>query len=482
MPYKSLLTPAARRHLRLLLGALRPLARRLDHRFREELQRHPYDSAQCRALLAVTPIAAARLRTLDEFLEEVAYHGRRLAKLNVPRTEVNQVLTQCGAEVFAALDGRHAPAREQLHLLTTLALHEAYFEVREAESQAFFGLYHAEQEAADLEDLLLRLVRILALTFGARKGRLLLLEQPPAGKLARPLYIRRGRPEEALIACPEMRGAYASYWSFPVRERALIQLAFALPYPWLPRELALLHAVGQRCFEAIQRARTERELRRLEAVARHAEEEERRRIGRELHDEAAQSLLLLRLQLEMMQRDAPPDLHPRLSQSRIIAERTVDELRRTIAALSPAQLERLGLDRALRQLAVRHSKVHPAAVRVRIPRACGEIDRPAQEVIYRVAQESLHNIQKHSQATRVNLLLDSTDKSIRLSVRDNGAGFCTEQAFYKPMSFGLAGMRERAALLGGTLQVSSAPGRGATVTLNLPRAPQPQDAKVIDHV
>src|SRR5207253_9129944 len=109
------------------------------------------------------------------------------------------------------------------------------------------------------------------------------------------------------------------------------------------------------------------------AGARHAEEEERRRIGRELHDEAAQSLLLLRLQLEMMQRDAPPGLHPRLSQSRTIAERTIEELRRTIAALSPAQLERLGLDRALRQLAVRHGKVHPAEVGVRIPRAFGEI-------------------------------------------------------------------------------------------------------------
>ena len=121
-----------------------------------------------------------------------------------------------------------------------------------------------------------------------------------------------------------------------------------------------------------------------------------------------------------------------------------DELRRTIAALSPAQLDRLGLDRALRQLAARLRKGHPAEVNVRIPRTCGEIPQSAQQVIYRVAQESLNNILKHSQATRVNLFLSSTDKSIRLSVRDNGAGFSTEASPSKPMAFGLAGMRERA--------------------------------------
>lgn len=233
--------------------------------------------------------------------------------------------------------------------LSVLALKQAYLENREAEGQAFFGLYHAEAESQSLEDLLQRLVRILTRTFAGKEGSLLLLEEAPAGKLRQPLYIRRGRPEVALIACPKMRGKYASYWSFPVRDAALIQLAFTKEYPWFPREVALLQAAGERCFEAIERARTGRELRRLEAAARQAEEVERRRIGRELHDEGAQSLLL-RLQLEMMQRDAPEPLNERLGQTRIIAERTIEELRRTIAALSPSYLERLGLERALRSL------------------------------------------------------------------------------------------------------------------------------------
>jgi signal transduction histidine kinase len=466
----SLISPDGRRYLRAFCRALSPVAAKLGRRYRQLLSRHPYDSAQIRALLAIAPTAASRLRTLDEFFEQVEYNGRRLSKMNLPLSELNQRLNEFGTEVQILLDGRHAPAGEQLHLLTTIGLNQSYFAVREAEAQAFFGLYHAETEATDLDDLLHRLVSILSLSFGAQGGRLILLQQPPAGKLAHPLYIRRGSADESLISAPEMRGVHESYWSFPVRDSALIQLGFAKPYPWLPRELTLLHVAGERCHEAIERARIESELRCLQAAARTAEEEERRRIGRELHDDAAQSLLLVRLQLEMMHRDAPEELRPRLAQARTMAERTVEELRRAIAALSPAQLERLGLESALRQLAERLGRIHPARIFVRIPNSCGEVPRPVQEVIYRVAQESLNNIRKHSQATRINLLLDSTDMSIRLSVRDNGTGFDAKTALAKPMSFGLAGMRERAALLGGKLQVCSTPGKGATITLELPRA------------
>jgi len=92
-----------------------------------------------------------------------------------------------------------------------------------------------------------------------------------------------------------------------------------------------------------------------------------------------------------------------------------------------------------------------------------------QEVIYRVTQESLQNIAKHSQATHINLLLVFTDKNIRLSVSDNGSGFDPQTAGKKPGSFGLAGMRERASLLGGSLTVRSRPEKGTRLILQLPR-------------
>jgi signal transduction histidine kinase len=120
-------------------------------------------------------------------------------------------------------------------------------------------------------------------------------------------------------------------------------------------------------------------------------------------------------------------------------------------------------------LAARFGKLQMASLRTRISVLSADLPRETQEVIYRVAQECLQNIAKHSKATHVNLSLLAADKRIRLSVADNGAGFSAETALRKPMSFGLAGMRERAALLGGTLAVRSVPGKGTTVVLELPR-------------
>jgi len=464
-----LLTVAARRYVARMTSAIAPYADRLDCRYRAILRERGYGPAQARTFLAITPAAASRLPSLNRFLEQVEYHGRRLAKFNVEPGEAKETLQAFGPVLDAVLPGEFEPAHEQLHLATVLALNEAFYQVREAEAQAFFGLYRAEAEARGLDDLLRRFVRILTRTFRASTGRLLLLDGPVRGQLARPLYIERGQAREKLIADPEMRGHCASYWSFPMSPAALLQFGFGGRYPWLPREMTLLNAVAERCREAIEKVRLEAEIRRLEAESRRAEEEERRRIGRELHDDAAQSLALLRLQLEMMERDAGAEMRPRLAEARGITERTVEELRRIVAALSPAVLERLGLEAAIRQLAARFRKMHPAAIRVRMSGTWEGLPRPSQEVIYRVAQESLRNIAKHSQATSVNLLLQSTDRIIRLSVSDNGAGFTEEAALSKPMSFGLAGMRERAALLDGNLAIRSAPGKGVTVVLQLPQ-------------
>ncbi|MBS1854297.1 MAG: sensor histidine kinase [Acidobacteria bacterium] len=445
----------------MLVRDLIPAAGQVERRFRSVLRARRYDALHVRAILAITPVAAARARTLADFFEGVGYHGRRLARLNVAIEEACSLLNEFNRIAGESLQGGHAPAREQLHLVTTHALQEAFYRVRESEAQVFYGLAHAEAEAADLDDLLTRIVRTLAAAFPARTGRLLLLDDPPQRKLAAEYY-----STQPLEGWP----GYASYWSIPAGSVALVQLAFDKPYPWLPRERTMMRAVAARCAGAIERARVGRELLRLQAEASRAEEDERRRIGRELHDDTAQSLLLLRLQLELLERDAPPPWRARLSQSRKIAETAILDLRRTIAALSPAVLERLGLTSALRQLAAGFQKRHPARVRVAITKEAAGLSLGAREVVYRVAQEALQNIAKHSRATHVNIRLSSADMSFRLSVSDNGAGFHPDSALDKPLSFGLAGMRDRAALLGGTLAVRSLPGKGTTVTLQLPRA------------
>jgi signal transduction histidine kinase len=459
MKAQSLLTPAARRHVGLLLRAIDPVAGRLERRLRSVLRARRYDSTHVRAILAISLAGASRSSSLGAFFEGVEYHGRRLAKLNVELDQLCELLSLFDDEADRILASAHGPAREQLQLITTQVLQGSWYQVRESEAQVLYGLAQAEAEARDLDSLLVRIVKIVTRCFRARGGRLVLLDAPPSGKFARQHYTETPLSDW---------NAYAAAWSFPAGPLALIQLGFDKPYPWLPRERTLMCAVAERCGAAIERARMSAELARLEVEARHAEEEERRRIGRELHDDTAQSLLLLRLQLEMMQRDAPPAWRERLDQSRGIAERAIEDLRRTIAALSPALLERLGLESALRQLASRFAKRHSALVSVQISPLSDTLTAGAQEVVYRVAQESLQNISKHSRPNRVFLRLSSADKKFRLSVSDDGAGFDPRLAAGKPMSFGLAGMRERAALLGGTLEIRSKPGKGASIALELP--------------
>ena len=459
MKAQTLLTPAARRHIALLLRAIDSVASQLERRFREILRARRYDPGHERAILAISLTGASRSENLGAFLESVEYHGRRLAKLNVEWEQLCELLSLFDDQVDRFLDDAHAPAREQLQLITTHVLQRAWYQVRESEAQVLYGLAHAETEAKDLDDLLVRIVKVLTRCFGARGGRLVLLDTSPSAKFAREYYTETPLSDW---------NAYASTWSFPAGPVALIQLGFDQPYPWLPRERSLMCAVAERCGAVIERARMRAELANLEVQARHAEEEERRRVGRELHDETAQSLLLLRLQLEMMQRDAPPAWRERLEQSRGIAERAIEDLRRTIAALSPAVLERLGLESALRHLALRFAKLHSAQVSVKISPVANQLTLRAQEVVYRVAQESLQNVSKHSRPNRVFLRLSSADKKFRLSVSDDGAGFDPRLISGQAMSFGLTGMRERAALLGGTLNIRSKPGKGTTVALELP--------------
>jgi len=466
--HETLFTKAARRHVARLAQVIAPAAAQLEQRFLALLRKRRYGAVERRSLVAISPCAAARLGSIEKFLDQVDCHGRRLAQCNLPPDAACEILRRFDRMLEPLLGGRFGPSREQLQWATLLALERAYYRVRETENQALFGIYRAGAEAAASGDLSRRLVPLLVRAAHARAGALYVEEGELRRQLRRPLYIERGTPEEQWIADAALRGRYASYWSYPLNGSAAIQLGFAAPCPWLPRELELLEAAASHFRKAAERARLVEEVERLAAAARQAEDEERRRIGRELHDEAGQSLLSLRLQLEMMERSADAPMRTSLREARGVLEGTVVELRRIIAALSPAVLERLGLKRALRQLAGRFARNFAAGVRVRIAGHLEDLPPSAQQVTYRVAQEALQNAAKHSQATIVKLSVMRTDKVIRTRISDNGLGFQAGVTVAKPMSFGLAGMRERAALFGGKLSVRSARKHGTTVILELP--------------
>jgi signal transduction histidine kinase len=468
--HQTLFTKAARWHVVRLARVIAPAAAGLERKFLALLLKRRYGVVERRALLAISPCAAARLGSVEEFLEQVDYYGRRLAKCNLSPDVAGEVLRQFDEMLEPLLQGRFGPSLEQLQWATLLAIERAYYRVREAENQALFGIYRAGAEVGDSGELSHRLVRLLTRALRARAGGLLIREGELEGELRQPRYIEHGTPEERWIADSALHGRFACYWSYPLNGSAAMQFGFSVPYTWLPRELELMEAAAEHFRKATERARLLEEVERLAAAARQAEDDERRRIGRELHDEAGQSLLSLRLQLEMMERDADAPMRDRLRDARGVLEQTVVELRRIIVALSPAVLERLGLERALRLMADRFGRNLSAGIRVRISGRLDDVAPSLQQVIYRVAQEALQNAAKHSQATIVKLSVMRTDKVIRTRISDNGLGFQVGAMAAKPMSFGLAGMRERAALLGGKLAVRSARNQGTTVILELPPA------------
>lgn len=478
---------------------VQPYSARLDAAVRRFLRTCAHgrrgDARETKALLAIHAGAAARLlsrgRPSADFFEQVGYNSRRLAKLNVPPLQVVEALRESDRELDDLLARRHpsqaalGTVRQQLHFRTLLAVNNAYYQVREAETQAFYGLLRAEMDATGLDKLLQRFIVILTRTFRAQAGRMIPLsvDIPIAPgllkRLARPRYIAGGTAGEKLVLDRSMCGVYQSYWSIPFFSgghlAGLIQFGFPTPYRWLPRELDLLNAFAERCLRGAERIRLiedlaarEEQVRSLAAHLLQAEEEERRRISRELHDEAGQSMLFLRLHLEMLEKIAPADLQPKLAEARGVTEQIIAEVRRIMAALHPAAVEDLGLTSALRHLGARFRNLYPVKLRVRLAPGLAKLPRETETAIYRVAQECFQNIGKHSRASRVNLLLKSTDTSLELNVEDDGIGFDVERAVAQPKSFGLKGMRERVALLGGQLEIRSRPGHGALIAARFP--------------
>ena len=479
--------------LRDFARSARPACRRLEPCFRALLRTRGFDPRQRKALQAVTAGAAAAMLTegaeISTFLEEVDYHGRRLAKLGLPPRAVLEVLTRYNRLLEAALR-RQAPqeaagwrpVRQQLDSCIAITLNNAFYQVRAAETQAFFELGRVELESRTEAELLERSGEVLRRYCQAQAGSIWFADGllPLPRGLMRPRYLPvEGRSRELLLE-PAWRRQYRSAWSIPLPPgwpAGIMQFAFSKAYPWLPREFQLLVAAGEHCRLACEKARLMEELaareRQVRALAGHmlqVEEAERRRISRELHDEAGQLLLYVRLRLEKLEGrapDSPPELKAELAAARQLVEQTIVEIRRLLADLSPAVLEQLGLAAALRQMVSRFRRLHSIPVRLYLSRL-GHPPPRIETVVYRLLQECLSNIARHSAARSVMVSLKTVDNTLQFHVRDDGVGFEVEEALAKPGSFGLAGMRERVALLGGACQLASSPGRGTTVTIQLP--------------
>jgi two-component system, NarL family, sensor histidine kinase UhpB len=199
------------------------------------------------------------------------------------------------------------------------------------------------------------------------------------------------------------------------------------------------------------------------ARALHAQEAERRRVAQELHDEVGQTLTAVLLELNQAARHAPAPVAAQLSQVQETTRGSLDEIRRIARRLRPGVLEELGLISALKSL-IAEVTGHTGLVVTRdLSRGLPALPGDAELVIYRVAQEALTNVVRHSSATTAAVSLTHDPGQVRLLVQDNGSG--TGGA---PEGAGIRGMRERALLIGATLDLASS-ASGTQIRLTIPR-------------
>ncbi|MGH9517934.1 MAG: sensor histidine kinase [Terriglobales bacterium] len=205
-------------------------------------------------------------------------------------------------------------------------------------------------------------------------------------------------------------------------------------------------------------------------ISRHllkGEEEERRRISRELHDETGQALMVLRFQLEMLASDAKnPGQKAQIQESIEVLDRSIEGLRRIIARLSPRVLEEFGLIAAIRRHAQLLASQTRMKGRVELPEEIAGMDHDIEVALYRSAQEALHNIAKHSRARNFVVRLGTTGSEIHLEIEDDGVGALTKAP--DDGGYGLTGMRERAVALGGSMTIHTRRGRGTQIRVVLP--------------
>lgn len=244
------------------------------------------------------------------------------------------------------------------------------------------------------------------------------------------------------------------------------------------RTAALALANTQLANEVTERRATEGQVRELLGQLVSTEEDERKRIARELHDSLGQHLTALTLGLRAVQEDPslPEALRERLGQLREVTRHLDEDVDRLSYELRPSVLDDLGLNDALRELARAWAEDSGVAVDIHTRGLRGRRFAPALETtVYRVVQEALNNIRKHAQASRVGLIVELHEGELRAIVEDDGRGIdaCERQAPAAPgRRLGLRGMAERARLAGGRLDLESEPGRGTTVYLSVPLQPE----------
>ncbi len=204
-----------------------------------------------------------------------------------------------------------------------------------------------------------------------------------------------------------------------------------------------------------------------------AQEEERRRVAREIHDGPAQSLANVVMRTEVCEKMLDIDKNAarrELQELRATVKNSLQDVRRIIFALRPMALDDLGLIPAISRYLENVKKQHKLNIEMDFSEERWRLDSVSEVALFRIIQEAAQNAVKHAKADKIKVIIEENEQSILVSIRDDGVGFASEEVLKnpKPDSYGLLGMKERVEVLGGQLTIMSKPGRGTEISVHLP--------------
>ena len=498
--------------------ALQPYFPDITANWREIIQRELQPTSRMTAALEQLTIASGSNHLcrgdFQAFFENLHYFGTRLAKLQVDTRVVARSLelfqSLCEPYMVCLFNERRAEAKAAIETLSSAAfvtVSGAYFDTQKKASAALLSILDAELRAGNLSTLLKLALEISVATFGGNTG-VVMLREPDSDLLRTRSRVGSefGSEETTIRVGQGFCGAIAhsgepglmldardkclagelwhqnvkSLWGMPLRVEkstiGVLLIGFSRPYEWLPTERDLMRAIADRSALAIHRARItealrsrERQIAELSGHLLRAQEEERKRISRELHDETGQALMVIRLYLGMLE-NVISGRGPRakVRETVDVVDRTIDGIRRIIGKLSPLVLQELGLVAAIRKEAKDLAKNTGVRARVTVNENVGRLEPEVEIAVYRIVQEALHNVAKHAHAKSVSVNVTRELGSLRLVVEDDGVGVAEKSSNSRGHSFGLAGIKERVNSMRGEMALSSSQGAGTRLEVSVP--------------